>query len=150
MRREDFDFHCGKSEYEDVLQCNNAPSSRTPRGHQTPSAFLVMSSGLDKVCFPMQAFYFLKILLQISYQDVSEELYILSWHIYWRCTRLLMLHKIKVVSITQLWLRKKFSLWTWLIVFLWLEHFDIVYYNWVGELFCVSCWRTQISFSLLS
>ncbi|XP_047475065.1 putative aminopeptidase W07G4.4 isoform X1 [Penaeus chinensis] len=48
MRREDFDFHCGKSEYEDVLQCNNAPSSRTPRGHQTPSAFLVMSSGLDK------------------------------------------------------------------------------------------------------
>lgn len=48
IRREDFDFHAGKSEYEDVLQCNNAPSSRTPRGHQTPSAFLIMSSGLDK------------------------------------------------------------------------------------------------------
>ncbi|KAK8751177.1 hypothetical protein OTU49_013277, partial [Cherax quadricarinatus] len=48
IRREDYDFHCGKSEYEDVLQCNNLPSSRTPRGHQTPSAFLVMSSGLDK------------------------------------------------------------------------------------------------------
>ncbi|XP_071532869.1 putative aminopeptidase W07G4.4 isoform X2 [Panulirus ornatus] len=48
IRREDYDFHCGKSEYEDVLQCNNAPSTRTPRGHQTPSAFLVMSSGLDK------------------------------------------------------------------------------------------------------
>ena len=49
MRREDFDFHAGKSEYEDVLQCNNAPSSRTPRGHQTPSAFLALASGLDKV-----------------------------------------------------------------------------------------------------
>merc|ERR1719370_2752896 len=48
MRREDFDFHAGKDEYSDVLQCNNAPSSRTPRGHQTPSAFLVLSSGLDK------------------------------------------------------------------------------------------------------
>ncbi|KAK3886530.1 hypothetical protein Pcinc_009326 [Petrolisthes cinctipes] len=48
IRRGDFDFHSGKSEYEDVLQCNNAPSSRTPRGHQTPSAFLIMSSGLDK------------------------------------------------------------------------------------------------------
>lgn len=48
MRREDFDFHAGKDEYSDVLQCNNAPSSRTPRGHQTPSAFMVLSSGLDK------------------------------------------------------------------------------------------------------
>ncbi|KAK7008552.1 Cytosol aminopeptidase, catalytic domain [Halocaridina rubra] len=48
IRREDFDFHAGESEYEDVLQCNNLPSSRTPRGHQTPSAFLIMSSGLDK------------------------------------------------------------------------------------------------------
>jgi len=44
-----FIFHAGKSEYEDVLQCNNAPSSRTPRGHQSPSAFLIMTSGLDKV-----------------------------------------------------------------------------------------------------
>nr|XP_045606702.1 putative aminopeptidase W07G4.4 isoform X2 [Procambarus clarkii] len=48
IRREDYDFHCGKSVYEDVLQCNNLPSSRTPRGHQTPAAFLVMASGLDK------------------------------------------------------------------------------------------------------
>jgi len=48
MRREDFDFHAGKDEYSDVLQCNNAPSSRTPRGHQTPAAFMVLSSGLDK------------------------------------------------------------------------------------------------------
>lgn len=48
IRREDFEFHKGKSEYEDVLQCNNLPSSRTPRGHQTPAAFLIMTSGLDK------------------------------------------------------------------------------------------------------
>jgi len=46
VRREDFEFHTGKSEYEDVLQCNNAPSSRTPRGHQGPAAFLMMASGL--------------------------------------------------------------------------------------------------------
>ncbi|KAK3094658.1 hypothetical protein FSP39_004605 [Pinctada imbricata] len=48
IRRDDFNFHRGKSEYEDVLQCNNSPSSATPRGHQTPSAFLIMASGLEK------------------------------------------------------------------------------------------------------
>merc|ERR1719334_84644 len=48
IRREDYDFHKGKSEYEDVLQCNNAPSSRTARGHQSPAAFMIMASGLDK------------------------------------------------------------------------------------------------------
>ncbi|KFM82894.1 putative aminopeptidase, partial [Stegodyphus mimosarum] len=48
LRREDYEFHKGKSEYEDVLQCNNSPSSRTPRGHQGPAAFLIMTSGLDK------------------------------------------------------------------------------------------------------
>ncbi|XP_028654033.1 putative aminopeptidase W07G4.4 [Erpetoichthys calabaricus] len=48
IRREDFDFHKGKSEYEDILQCNNLPSSATPRGHQTPAAFLIMASGLDE------------------------------------------------------------------------------------------------------
>lgn len=48
IRREDYEFHKGKSEYEDVLQCNNSPSSATPRGHQTPSAFMIMASGLDK------------------------------------------------------------------------------------------------------
>ncbi|XP_022110456.1 putative aminopeptidase W07G4.4 [Acanthaster planci] len=47
IRREDYEFHKGKSEYEDVLQCNNEPSSATPRGHQSPAAFLIMSSGLD-------------------------------------------------------------------------------------------------------
>jgi len=48
IRREDFEFHKGKSEYEDVLQCNNAPSTSTQRGHQGPAAFLMMASGLDK------------------------------------------------------------------------------------------------------
>ncbi|XP_078421665.1 putative aminopeptidase W07G4.4 [Cetorhinus maximus] len=48
IRREDYDFHKGKSEYEEILQCNNQPSSATPRGHQTPAAFLIMASGLDK------------------------------------------------------------------------------------------------------
>uniref|UniRef100_A0A672YJH8 Putative aminopeptidase W07G4.4 n=1 Tax=Sphaeramia orbicularis TaxID=375764 RepID=A0A672YJH8_9TELE len=48
IRREDYEFHKGKSEYEEILQSNNLPSSATPRGHQTPSAFLIMASGLDK------------------------------------------------------------------------------------------------------
>ncbi|KAI1303166.1 putative aminopeptidase W07G4.4 [Halotydeus destructor] len=48
IRREDYEFNKGKSEYEDVLQCNNLPSSRTPRGHQVPAAFLLVVSGLDK------------------------------------------------------------------------------------------------------
>lgn len=48
IRREDYEFHKGKSEYEDILQSNNLPSSATPRGHQTPAAFLIMTSGLDK------------------------------------------------------------------------------------------------------
>lgn len=47
MRREDFEFHIGKSEYEDILQSNNSPSTMTNRGHQTPAAFLTMASGLD-------------------------------------------------------------------------------------------------------
>ncbi|KAG8223569.1 hypothetical protein J437_LFUL003033 [Ladona fulva] len=48
IRREDFNFHKDKGEGVDVLQCNNMPSSRTPRGHQGPAAFLILSSGLDK------------------------------------------------------------------------------------------------------
>ncbi len=40
MRKEDYDFIRDKGEYVDVLQCNNAASSRTPRGHQFPGAFL--------------------------------------------------------------------------------------------------------------
>ena len=35
IRREDFDFiKDGSGKFVDVLQCNNAASSRTPRGHQ--------------------------------------------------------------------------------------------------------------------
>ena len=49
IRREDWDFVKDKSgEFVSVLQCNNAPSSRTPRGHQFPGAFMMQVSGLDK------------------------------------------------------------------------------------------------------
>ena len=48
IRREDFKFNEGKSEYEEILHCNNAPSSRTPRGHQIPAAFLIQVSKLDQ------------------------------------------------------------------------------------------------------
>lgn len=46
-RREDYKAHTGPSEYEDILQANNLPSTMTSRGHQNPSAFLTMASGLD-------------------------------------------------------------------------------------------------------
>uniref|UniRef100_A0AAG5CNM1 Cytosol aminopeptidase domain-containing protein n=1 Tax=Anopheles atroparvus TaxID=41427 RepID=A0AAG5CNM1_ANOAO len=48
LRKEDFDFHKGKCYGEDVLQANNLPSSRTPRGHQGPAAFLMLATGLDQ------------------------------------------------------------------------------------------------------
>jgi len=48
IRRDDFVAMTGKSEYEDILQANNDPSTQTPRGHQNPSAFLIMASGLDE------------------------------------------------------------------------------------------------------
>eukprot|EP00118_Oscarella_pearsei_P024938 m.307155 g.307155 ORF g.307155 m.307155 type:complete len:528 (+) comp41963_c0_seq1:90-1673(+) len=48
IRRDDYDFVVGRSEYEDVLQCNNQPSSSTARGHQFPAAFLIRVSGLDQ------------------------------------------------------------------------------------------------------
>ncbi|XP_058169775.1 putative aminopeptidase W07G4.4 [Anopheles ziemanni] len=48
LRKEDFDFHKGKGIGEDILQANNLPSSRTPRGHQGPAAFLILASGLDQ------------------------------------------------------------------------------------------------------
>lgn len=48
MRREDLAFHKAKSVGDDLLQCNNAPSSRTKRGHQTPGAFLLIAAGLEK------------------------------------------------------------------------------------------------------
>jgi len=48
LRKEDFSFHKGKSEGDDIYQANNLPSTRTARGHQGPAAFLIMASGLDK------------------------------------------------------------------------------------------------------
>lgn len=47
LRREDYDFVGGKTKADDVLQCNNAPSSATARGHQFPAAFLVLAAGLE-------------------------------------------------------------------------------------------------------
>lgn len=48
LRREDWDFVRPRSAADDVLSCNNAPSSATPRGHQFPMAFLALASGLDR------------------------------------------------------------------------------------------------------
>ena len=48
LRQDDFDFNCGKVIGEDIVQCNSAASSRTPRGHQVPAAFLMQTTGLDK------------------------------------------------------------------------------------------------------
>lgn len=47
-RREDFSFIKPRSCADDVLSCNNAPSSVTARGHQFPMAFLVLAAGLDQ------------------------------------------------------------------------------------------------------
>lgn len=47
IRREDYKNHTGKSESEDIVQSGGNPSTQTPRGHQSPSAFLIMASGLD-------------------------------------------------------------------------------------------------------
>ncbi|KAF2879697.1 hypothetical protein ILUMI_26473 [Ignelater luminosus] len=48
LRREDFAFHRGKTEGEDIFQSSPGPSTRTRRGHQGPAAFLILASGLDK------------------------------------------------------------------------------------------------------
>ncbi|XP_004534214.1 putative aminopeptidase W07G4.4 isoform X1 [Ceratitis capitata] len=48
LRPDDFDFNKGKVIGEDIVQANNAPSTRTPRGHQIPAAFLIQVTGLDK------------------------------------------------------------------------------------------------------
>lgn len=47
LRKEDFEFNASTGYGEDLLQCNNLPSSRTPRGHQVPAAFLIAATGLD-------------------------------------------------------------------------------------------------------
>jgi len=49
IRREDWDNNSDKSgEFVSIIQSGNQPSSRTPRGHQLPGAFLQQVSGLDK------------------------------------------------------------------------------------------------------
>lgn len=47
LRREDFDFVAPRSRADDVLSCNNAPSTQTNRGHQFPMAFLAIAAGLS-------------------------------------------------------------------------------------------------------
>ena len=48
LRREDIRFVDAKTTAADLLSCNSAPSSRTPRGHQFPAAFLLRASGLEE------------------------------------------------------------------------------------------------------
>lgn len=49
IRREDYENHKGKSDYEDLLQANTKPSVAGAREHQGPAAFLIMASGLEDV-----------------------------------------------------------------------------------------------------
>ena len=47
IRKEDFEFIKDKSgAFVEVLHCDKASSSRTPRGHQYPAAFMMRVSGL--------------------------------------------------------------------------------------------------------
>ncbi|XP_030369864.1 putative aminopeptidase W07G4.4 [Scaptodrosophila lebanonensis] len=48
LRRCDFDANDPKTIGEDLVQANNAPSVKTPRGHQMPAAFMIKAAGLDK------------------------------------------------------------------------------------------------------
>lgn len=47
LQKEDFEFNLSKGYGEKLVQCNNLPSSKTPRGHQVPAAFMIVASGLD-------------------------------------------------------------------------------------------------------
>jgi leucyl aminopeptidase len=47
LRREDFDFIKPRTKADDVMSCNNGPSSRTIRGHQFPAVFLAIAAGLE-------------------------------------------------------------------------------------------------------
>lgn len=62
LRREDFRMHRGRAEGDDILQSLNKPSVTVERGHQGPGAFLVMTSGLDKVRY--------QILILIAYSSL--------------------------------------------------------------------------------
>ncbi|MET0339870.1 MAG: leucyl aminopeptidase family protein [Polyangiales bacterium] len=46
LRREDYDFIAPRTAADDVLSANTVPSTITPRGHQYPTAFLNVASGL--------------------------------------------------------------------------------------------------------
>ncbi|XP_053947258.1 putative aminopeptidase W07G4.4 [Anastrepha ludens] len=48
LRPDDFDFNKGKAIGEDIVQSNKTPSKQTKRGHQSPAAFLIQATGLDK------------------------------------------------------------------------------------------------------
>jgi hypothetical protein len=48
IRKEDYETHKGKSEYEDLHQAMSKPSADSSRGHQGPAAFLIMASGLEE------------------------------------------------------------------------------------------------------
>ena len=48
LRREDYEFVRPRSAAEDVLSANTLPSAATPRGHQYPTAFLNVASGLAR------------------------------------------------------------------------------------------------------
>jgi len=47
LRREDYEFVRPRTLADDVISCNNEPSSGTARGHQFPMAFLVKAAGLS-------------------------------------------------------------------------------------------------------
>ena len=47
LRREDYEFIKPRSSADDVLSANTLPSSVTARGHQYPTAFLTVASGLS-------------------------------------------------------------------------------------------------------
>ena len=48
IRKEDYETHKGKSEYEDIQQAMSKQSADSSRGHQGPAAFIIMSSGLEE------------------------------------------------------------------------------------------------------
>lgn len=50
LRREDWSFIDPRTKADDVINCNNGPSSQTPRGHQFPAAFLAIASGVAAHC----------------------------------------------------------------------------------------------------
>lgn len=50
LRREDFVKHAGRCDGDDAHQSGGLPSVKSQRGHQGPTAFLMIASGLDKVC----------------------------------------------------------------------------------------------------